>query len=270
MKTILVPTDFSEIARTATDYAVMLARKSGARIILLHAIPRHSPRLKDVDAELVEKARHRQEKIKEELVAAGLPADCVDTQVINLFPLGDVVEDLVQTLQIDLIVMGTRGASGLRKTILGSFTTDVIEHSSAPVIAVPAHAPAKISRIAYATDLCDVTAEIKTLVPYAQMFGADIHILHVQPPVLEKCIDETALLSQFNGQQDCPPLHLTVEINDDIDEAINDFIVRNNADMLAMFTRNRSFFEWVFYRSYTEQMCYHTQVPLLAFKKPKA
>ena len=82
--------------------------------------------------------------------------------------------------------MGTRGASGLKKYILGSNTTSVIEVSPVPVLAVPEQGDFKnFKNVVYATDLKHVQKELKTLIPYLEKFDSTVHLLHITPSLRE-------------------------------------------------------------------------------------
>ncbi len=91
--------------------------------------------------------------------------------------------------------MGTKGASGLRKYVLGSNTASVIEVSHVPVLAVPELGEFKsFKNVVYATDLRNVQKELKTLIPYLEEFNSTVHLLHVtsslkEVSALEKKID---------------------------------------------------------------------------------
>ena len=76
--------------------------------------------------------------------------------------------------------MGTRGASGLRKYVLGSNTTSVIEVSHVPVLAVPELGDFKhFKNVVYASDLTHIEKELKTLIPYLEKFGSIVHLIHI-------------------------------------------------------------------------------------------
>jgi len=266
--TILVPTDFSPAAEVALRYAVMLAQKFTSRIILLHAIPRHSVRLEELDKDLMAKAGHKLTTLKDQLTNDGLDEKLIDVRVINEFPLDAVIRAVASDQHADLIVIGSKGASGLRKTLLGSFAADVIEDTSLPVIAVPLCAPTEgVSNIVYATDLLDTIHELETLLPYARLFNATIHMLHIQKPDRQQTINETDILTQAQNRTGYEKITFTLRTSDEFDEVIDQFLAEKGADLLAMFTQNKNFFERLFSRSHTEEICYHTRVPLFAFHK---
>jgi len=137
LRRILVPLDFSGASRRALDYAVPLAEKFNAKIILVHVVP---PQVYASEvgvevytqAELHAAAMKTMEKRAVELVP---PALLQETQVRNGQPYEEIVR-LAQELDVDLIVMTTHGYTGVARIFLGSTAEQVIRHAPCPVFAV--------------------------------------------------------------------------------------------------------------------------------------
>jgi nucleotide-binding universal stress UspA family protein len=244
MTTFLVLTDFSVAARVATQYAGLLARQMRARLVLLHAIPRHSQWLGELDDELMQEARQKLSADKENLAGQGLPAETIHAEVINQFPLDVVARTYAKAIRAGLIVMGMRGLSGNNKLALGSYTREVMENSPVPVIAVPEDAPAAaISRIVYATDLEQLFVETGILVPYARAFGAAVHILHVKPPGDEHTTAADELIAQLQGQTAYDRISFSERTGTDLEAEIHRFAQEREADLLAVFAHRKNIFE---------------------------
>jgi nucleotide-binding universal stress UspA family protein len=190
------------------------------------------------------------------------------------FIVGGIVESIDQQIEesnIDLVVMGTKGASGLDKILFGSNTTRVIEKANCPVLAVPRDMPFKIpKRIVYATDFDDSElSHIQELATIANAFKAEIIMTHITT-------DEEALLSEemlkrnfaerVKAITDYTPITYFVKYEEDITRALESFTIQVNADWIAMFTHKRSLFEKLYKPSLTKAMAYHSQIPLLAIK----
>lgn len=138
IKRILCPVDFSEYNHAANDYASMLAKSSGARIIYLHAflpdvnaaLPAHF----DSEKELKQMRRELEDFIKpaqDQIVAA------------YIIEWGRATEAIVQYADendIDLIVMGTHGRTGLSRMLMGSVAEAVVRKAECPVLAIKADA----------------------------------------------------------------------------------------------------------------------------------
>ena len=82
----------------------------------------------------------------------------------------------------DIIILGSTGASGLKRILIGSVAAKVLELSTIPVIIIPEKFRNKpLKHIGYASDLSHVASEMEKLIPFADMLGASIEIFHVEP-----------------------------------------------------------------------------------------
>ena len=145
MKTILIPTDFSKNATHALNYAIDLAQHENAKIILLHSY--HIDYTNGyVSANLIEKevkdaeqnsATHLKSLYTKVIHAGNIQCECVSRQDLAV----DAILTTIKEKNVDLVVMGTKGASGVTGAIFGSNTARVIEKATCPVIAVPAETP---------------------------------------------------------------------------------------------------------------------------------
>jgi nucleotide-binding universal stress UspA family protein len=142
IKTILVPTDFSDGSDKATQYAAMIARSLKARIVLVHAIQPytygmtetfnlvdHYTALKTIAGPMLDQARKR-------LVKQGVS---VETDLLTGPAHGEILRK-ARRAKADLIVMGTHGRTGVEHFLLGSVAEKVVRMSACPVLTVP---PAK-------------------------------------------------------------------------------------------------------------------------------
>jgi nucleotide-binding universal stress UspA family protein len=157
MRHILTPTDFSEPAAAALQHAVELAKLSGARLTLLHVLftekiteellgldaleylsrslnapPQDSPYSPEA---CVARLRESAQQKLQELVAASANGVAIATQVVEGRPSTEVVEFAAKN-DVDLIVMGTQGRSGLGRALLGSVADHVIRQADCPVMVV--------------------------------------------------------------------------------------------------------------------------------------
>ena len=144
-KTILVPHDFSSCANHASALARDVARVHGARLFLLHVAelpPMMGPTTSVVPDEggapiSVRDYALRSSDVHLEDLAARLRADGVEVSYGSA--LGNVASEIAEAVereQVDLIVMGTHGRSGLAHVVLGSVTEKVVRHSKVPVLTV--------------------------------------------------------------------------------------------------------------------------------------
>jgi len=277
---ILVPSDFSINSNNAALYAAKFAKKVNAEIILFHIVHFEHPPMVQV-SEAVE------QKI-ENIRISNASKDCVllvndlkskvkgiqiSFKVVTGFPIADVIENYATANQIDLIIMGTKGASGLAKVLFGSNAVNLINISSIPIITLPAYAQfSNLKQIVYASDtyvIAEMHPRIQKIIFIAQLFNASIYILHVLSQYdSDKKIDVVKIKDTLINKYKYEKISFQVfRLYDDVVEAINDFVVHKNADLLAMYTHELGFFESLFKTSFNREMAFHSSVPLLTIKK---
>ncbi|HAY32734.1 MAG TPA: universal stress protein [Ignavibacteria bacterium] len=280
MKNILFPTDFSQNADNALNYAIDIAIRTKGVLILFHA---YSVQLIDpnMPAEIYLSAYQEEEKTaKENLedLKNRILESNKDAEGNNLFEVEAVVSQglivdeavsMIDEFKIDLVIMGTHGATGLTELILGSNTASLIENSTVPVLAIPQNARSKpIENIVYAYD--DIKANMisfQRLLKFAAIFDSEITLLHI----IESGSDtEEKNKREFeNIKNSCgtDKIKLALVMEENVLEGINDFINKNETDVLAMAIKKRTLLDKIFSRSITKKMAYHTKIPLLALHK---
>jgi nucleotide-binding universal stress UspA family protein len=138
LKRIVVTTDFSDESKKALPYALALARKFEASLILLYVVPAHLPaELSHIgivleERRVLEMARERLPRFREAELDPHLH---VDTLVLNGGPAHEICRT-AETQGADLIVMATHGHTGLKHFMLGSVTENVVRHAPCPVLVV--------------------------------------------------------------------------------------------------------------------------------------
>lgn len=277
MVNILVPTDFSQLSKSALKYAIKIANRLGGNITVLHVMTRTRAlrismieKIRSLDHDLIESAEAELETMIKTMSEQYKVKTPIKFEVVrgSYFPSTLLRE--ARRLHSGLIVMGTRGASGLTKAMMGSNTNSVIEVSHVPVLAVPEKADFKGFRnVVYASDLRNLEEELGILIRYIEKFGSTIHLIHIVPPgdevdVIEGKID--SILKKFSYKN----IVTLVLVDNDVDSALDQYVEVSRADVLAMFTHEISFFEKVFDKSMTRRMAFHSRIPLLAFRQTKS
>jgi nucleotide-binding universal stress UspA family protein len=274
MVNILVPTDLSELSKVAVEYAIKIVNKLGGTLTLLHVVSITQPtrasmrlQLRSLEKELMDAAKEDLETFVNEISKKLKPEQPINIKVVNGASFNDTVKKEAMKLRTGLIVMGTRGARGLRKYVLGTNTASVIEISHVPVLAVPELGDFKnFNTVVYATDLKNVQSELKVLIPYLEEFNATVHLLHVTPSLKDVSALEKKVIADIS-QAGIKNVVSKVIVNENIDEAIDYYVTEAKADLLAMFTHDVTFYEKLFNRSLTRQMAFHSKIPLLAFRQ---
>ena len=156
MKRILFPTDYSETSRNSGKYAAEIAKRTNAELYILnvYSVTIYDP---NMPAELLMSATEQAEKTSKEELEKVKSEFGGDLNIQLVSKQGLVVDEIINFVQendIDMVVMGTTGASGILEKIFGSNTSSVIEKTPKPVLAIPDEAKYRgISSIVYATDL---------------------------------------------------------------------------------------------------------------------
>ncbi|WP_187261617.1 universal stress protein [Pontibacter beigongshangensis] len=270
MKKILVPIDFSANASNALQYAASLATQTGSSLTLVHVMPvqvagvTEAPLVvtPDAEAEALYTARlHEVARQLEEEHRHTFKVNAVCTTGLFL----DKLIRLIRTEKIDLVVMGTAGASTFLDKLLGTNTLSLIRNAPCPVLAIPAQVQyTGVRRVAYASDLsANDMVFLKQLHAFALPFKPEISIVHVKAkPHLKSKTDQRALQTLANHFPEWP--YTQVEVKEgDISAGILTFAQEHNIDILALALHERSLLEELFHTSVSRKLALKCPVPLL-------
>jgi nucleotide-binding universal stress UspA family protein len=269
MKTILVPTDFSANANTAVQYAAHLAAQIKSSIILFHSVPvqvavAEVPAWYEPEQGLLEYYEFKLAKEAKQLRLENGYRFEVEV-VCRKGSLSQNLNDLIQEKEVDLVVMGFKGASSWLDKLIGTVTSSFIKETVCPVLIVPSQVtPALPWRVAYAADfehkeqvflnqLLSVTAPLK----------AQVFIVHVQTKEqVDLAVEDQALedISQAFPGNDFAFAEIRQQ---DVAAGLEAFVAENRMDVLALASRERSFLEDLFHTSITDRLAIHPSVPLL-------
>jgi nucleotide-binding universal stress UspA family protein len=169
---------------------------------------------------------------------------------------------------IDLVVMGTKGAGGLKEVLVGSNTGSLIHSTDCPVLAVPEEAVFKgLNHIVFATNM--LKDDIQSIRNIIRLFGSmqpKITLLHIEDGHQRDA--EAAVTNWFRTEVlptiNYPSLEVEVIPETDIIKTLHTFLDDHKADLLVTATRKRNLIERIFDRSITHKLVYHTHIPLLA------
>jgi nucleotide-binding universal stress UspA family protein len=272
MKTILVPTDYSDASRNALHYAMELAKLSKAKILLFHAyqIPLPTgdiPVMLISPAELEKENVDRIKKLEKEL--AKKYSD--EIKVEHMVRAGFVSDEIVASAhekKADLIVMGIKGESKLSRVLIGSNTVTVIHKSKTPVLAIPEGCKyKKPEKMLLAYDYrIKVSKDILGLLKnFTGLFKAKLLVLDmvkpVEVPVYENAVAGLSIESSLKDIDHS----LYFPEGEDLVAEINSFVGNYKADWVVMIPHQHKFLSGLFHKSNTKQMAFHTHVPLLTF-----
>jgi nucleotide-binding universal stress UspA family protein len=270
MKTILVPTDFSEAAENAALYALELASAyKKTKVILFHVysvqaamsdIPVMPSPFDQMEITYKGLLKEFEEKLK------NTNTD-VETELI-VSP-GFVVDEILYLLakrRIDMVIMGVTGA-GKNETIFGSNATSVLKEAKQPVLII--HKEAKFKkpeRIALACDYIAIMPDevIEKIRGFVKLFDAKLLIFDILKKTEVLSYQKAVAEVNLENSLDDISHSLFFPSGDNLPEEINNFVKENKADMLIMMPHNYPFLQGLFHRSNTRKMAFHTHVPLLS------
>ena len=270
----MIPTDFSENAWNAVSYGIQfLWEKSTVYLLHVNALPVYSGAGSSITASsrLLEDTRAMENRrAMEKLLLQIKSVPVVDGHAFLPVTLTDyLVEGVkreVEDRQIDLIIMGTKGASGLKKMALGSNTGDVITRVKCPLLAVPENAVFRSPReIAFVTDY-EMGYDFRILddlLSVVKAHHAWLRILHIQRQGEELSQIQRANRDVLNDYfQEVPHTFHNLH-NSNLDAAIQCFVESRDIDLVAMVAKNLNFFERILFRPTVEEVSYHTDIPFL-------
>jgi len=273
MLNILVPTDFSELSKVAIRYALDMAKKMKGKVTLLHVVDtgEHGSsmrfRLNSLMAEMVRIAEEDFERVLAEIKEYNKTGKSIRYEIIQSSSFLKAVSKFAKKSRANLIVMGTHGASGLKKVVMGSNTASMLEGCDVAVLAVPAKGVYKSKKaVVYATDLLNTQKELKKILAIIGSEKPLIHVLHVATD-RKGAKEAEAKVDKIVGKVGYGNVLVRVLVNKDPAPAINEYVKKMKVDLLTLFPHQHSFLEKLFKGSVTKQLTYQNSVPLLAFKQ---
>jgi len=289
MKKILVPTDFSDQAHAALDLAAELARINNSELLLLNVLdvpgghaftpggssfnvmggPAYAGELDNVY--VVELHNKTKEKLQ----------DIIDSEKFNDIdiryklqlgnPYHNISEEITKN-NVDLVVMGTRGASGIEEVLIGSNTEKVVRLAKCPVLTVKEKVSAtSLKNIVFASNFTEeednVIAELKKM---QKMLDAKLHLVKINTP--SNFETQRQINKEINAFVEKYKLeNYTINIyNDSVEEdGIVYFSEDINADMIALATHGRTGFMHLLSGSIAEDVVNHSKRPVWTYTLKK-
>lgn len=271
MKRILVPTDFSLQAENALKVAVELAKKNDSQITILHSMemPVH---LATTDKGSLPEALYfvkLAEKRFAELLEKPYINEAYVTTKIGQGELYDDINEVVYKDKIDLIVMGSHGASGFKEMFIGSNTEKVVRTSEIPVLVIKKDRPAfEIKDFVFATDFSEECRKpLKKAHEFAESFGATLHLLYINTPSgFRTTAEAKQLMESFLKGTKLNNYTLNIYNDLSVEKGILGFAMETNAQLIGMSTHGRKGISHFFNGSISEDLVNHANMPVITFK----
>jgi nucleotide-binding universal stress UspA family protein len=276
MKNVLLPTDFSENSWNAIKYALEFHEKIACNFFLLHVnrlshvVLNDAPYLPTQD--VIENVYTKPAKSQLNALLKRIETYKLKNKQHKFYTISDYnffvesIREHVEQKNIDLIVMGTKGASGLKKVIIGSNTGDIITKVPCTTLVVPENAKyEKIEEIAFPTDF-SLQYNLNTLEPILKIIQdnkATLRIVHIskKPTDLNRDQIKNKELLEDYFHANTHSFHFLT--NKKVEAAVQCFVESRDIDMMTMVAKNLNYFQQILFHSKVEEISYHINIPFL-------
>ncbi len=277
MKAILLPTDFSKNSINAIDFAVTLFRDVACNFYLLN-VQKASAFISDDMMEvtttstiyntiihaaktslsnIISKVKERHDNDKHHFYT-----------MVDYDNFIDAINQVSEKHQIELIIMGTKGASGLQKVIFGSHTARVMQRCEVPVLAIPDNCTfSGLDKIALTTN--NITTHdfdaLRSIMELIKLNDSRLYVLHVADENYE--VHEQGDRSDFFSMNFESPVHDHINVKTkDMYNAVHKYVIDNDIKMIGMVGEKHAFFERLFNKDSIEIFAFSIDIPFLVMK----
>ena len=275
MKNILVTTDFSEKSIASLHVAINLAKQHNAKVYVLHAIELPIRLMTESQVSVPEAmyflnlTKQRFNDLKKEIDTTVEVIDLVETA-----PLPEAVEEVVKKYHIDLVFMGSNGASGAKELFIGSNAEKVVRSASVPVLVIKnPHEKLKIKHMMFGCDFSKrFLKPFEKALKLAKVFGAKVDLVYVNTPYQFLTTSEiNKRMEEFLKEAEHSHQHFEIHVYNDIrvETGILNYVKENNIDLICMFPNGRKGIAHFFNGSISSDLVNHSSTPVLTIKLEK-
>lgn len=271
MKKILVPTDYSEGAFHALKYAVELAEKYKSTIDVVNAYsmpPSGSTVMVDITEVLKKSADEAMEKLRKKVEDSSLHGKVEIRYSTTHGGVVQMIDHWNREKDIDMVVMGTQGASGITEKWLGTNASSAAKNVDKPLWAIPVDRDFSMPhKILFAIDMKVLADEspLHFVADLAKRFDSTVKFLHVRQSDKEYP-DTDACKAQIREVFGDRKASFSFIHDDDIDEGIEETVKREHPDLLVVVRHEYGFFRNLFRSSVSRQVVNSAKLPILVLK----
>lgn len=275
MKKILFATDFSSNANKAFEFALNLAEKHQAELIMLHVYDVQPvfghPYATTNPADLFRlKCENWENKLKEFFNQYN--SDIQPTYIAIEYP--SVVKgilSIIEKYQPQLVVTGTKGESPVKELLFGGTTKALVKRSPVPVLAIPEYAELNdYDKILYTSDFREVDMRaLQDLVEWVRPFEPEIKVLHMSTENEFEGLEKLEWFKEMiNDNVSYPAISCELVLADDIFNTLNKYMTENDFDLLVMLEKKRNgIIDKLFHEGLVKKMEFRTWIPLLSYNE---
>jgi len=275
MKNILIPTDFSDNAWNALVYATQLLKKKKCIFYMLHVHPitKYSDgnvemhmSSEELEKMLLKESEENLKKLRKKIERLPLNVKHTFHTQANYNFITDRIKSEVSKKNIDLIIMGTKGASGLKSVSIGSTTGSVMTKVKCPVLAVPENAEySKPKEIAFPTDY-NLNYDAKVLdgiKEFALMNKSTVRFLYISKAG-EELTNDQKKNQEFLGEYFREIEYSFHKVTGKrLETAVQCFTESRDIDIIVMVAKNLNFLQRILFKPRVEKISYHIKIPFL-------
>lgn len=274
MKKILIPTDFSKYADEAIEVGAQIARNNNCEIVFIHMLELPTQMNDALSNEksipeimlFKQKAEERLKSIKDRTYLLGIKI----TEIVRLDGAYKGINNYIKdNTDIDLIIMGSNGATGLNEIFVGSNTEKVVRESKIPVLVIKNKAENfKATNIVFASDFTkEIKEPFKKVLDFAKIFGSKLNLVMIcTPNSFKSTAVARTLVNDFVSNFDMPDYSFETYNENNIEKGIINYANEKNADIIAFCTHGRTALNHFFTGSISEDLVNHAAKPVLTFK----
>lgn len=273
MKHILIPTNFSSNSWNALEYAVHLFANEKCIFYMLHVDELSDSDIQDNSLMVITSPKRISSKENLQLLFKKISSLGTNPlhQFIALLEYGnfiDLVKKTVEDKRIDLIIMGTKGASSIKTSIIGSNTGNVITKIACNVLVIPENTIIKNpSKIGFPTDfnLFYTYPILKSITEMLEISNAKldvIHVTHSKPNFSNSQVINQAYLNDYLKELFIDKHSFNHILGKSVKDSILNYISENKIEMLTLVAKNLNLFQQVFFNNSVEELSHQTSIPL--------
>lgn len=276
MKNILIPTDFSENSWNAIEYALRFLSKSSCNFYLLHVTTNNALvefGISDIQTQDV--------SVQTETLPAKKRLQDTIKKIYEQFPknprhrffsvthsnsmINSIREEVIQK-KIDLIIMGTKGRSDIKKLAIGTNAGNVITKVKCATLVIPENAKYKVPKeIAFPTDFSIFYRPevLQPIIDIVETNNASVNVLHVNRNNIEMNEDQQKNKDYLDDYFSNYGHSFHFLTNTHLEDAVQQFVDDRNINLIAMLAKNLNYFQKILFHPTSNEISYYKNVPFL-------
>jgi len=251
---ILVPTDFSENAWVALQYAANLAADTKMQLKIIHVY-------NQTENAATDQMNTLRSQFNDQFPSIDFNGSCLKGS------LNENINQLLRDESYKLIIMGTKGATRLKSVFLGSNTMNIISQSPIPVIAIPENVNYILSKVGLLSNYKNIEIDVMKKAIDVLPNSFILTLLHVREDENE---DEEVILDAWKevvkDKTNLKKVECRIGIGFGVNSIVNAMIKEEKIDLLIATNNGKSFFRTLFNRNLIKTIAMRPQIPVLFVK----